>query len=304
MKRQQVSSPRPGAVEGPIGSWWFARLVGSGLLIATGAIHLDLYLTGYRTIPTIGWLFLTQVISDVLLATAVIVSPRRLFSAAGAGLCLSTLVGYLLALRISLFGFREVRTTAGVAAAVIEIVGFVTLAGFATRPDRRGPLQSSRTSPKESVVDRRRVIVDGQWLSGVIALLAAAALGVSLSLANAASTTCGASRTIVKVAQIHGHSVLTNARGYTLYWFAPDSSTTSHCYGTCAAYWPPVIGTASTGAGVAGTFATLRRSDGAEQVTYDGHPLYTYVGDSAPGQATGNRIDLNGGWWYEMKVSS
>jgi predicted lipoprotein with Yx(FWY)xxD motif len=47
----------------------------------------------------------------------------------------------------------------------------------------------------------------------------------------------------------------------------------------------------------------LKRTSGAEQVTYDGHPLYTYVGDSAPGQATGNRVRLNGGWWYEMKAS-
>ena len=46
----------------------------------------------------------------------------------------------------------------------------------------------------------------------------------------------------------------------------------------------------------------VKRSNGATQVTYNGHPLYTYVGDSAPGQASGNRHRLNGGWWYEMKV--
>jgi predicted lipoprotein with Yx(FWY)xxD motif len=55
--------------------------------------------------------------------------------------------------------------------------------------------------------------------------------------------------------------------------------------------------------GIVGSFATLTRSNGSAQVTYNGHPLYTYVGDSAPGQANGNHIRLNGGWWYEMKAS-
>ena len=92
-------------------------------------------------------------------------------------------------------------------------------------------------------------------------------------------------------------------RGYTLYWFAPDSPTKSTCYGTCAVYWPPVIGSPVAGAGVTGKLGTIKRTGGATQVTYDGHPLYTYVGDSAPGQATGNDINLNGGYWYEMAES-
>jgi predicted lipoprotein with Yx(FWY)xxD motif len=57
------------------------------------------------------------------------------------------------------------------------------------------------------------------------------------------------------------------------------------------------------GAGVSGRLGTIRRSDGTTQVTYDGHPLYTYVGDSGPGQANGNNINLNGGLWYEMAAS-
>jgi hypothetical protein len=70
------------------------RLAGAGLLIATGAIHLDLYLTGYRTIPTIGWLFLLQVIAAFVLGAGAAVS--RLAAAAGAGFALATLGGYLL----------------------------------------------------------------------------------------------------------------------------------------------------------------------------------------------------------------
>src|SRR6266481_4949367 len=87
------------------------RLAGGGLLIAAGAIHLDLYLTGYRSIPVIGWLFLLQVIAAFGLAAAVLISGSRLAAAAGAGFALSTLGGYLLTVWIGLFGVKEVRTT-------------------------------------------------------------------------------------------------------------------------------------------------------------------------------------------------
>src|SRR5260370_15003469 len=69
------------------------RLAGAGLLAATGAIHLDLYLTGYRSIPTIGWLFLLQVITAFGLAAVVLASGSRLIAAAGAGFALATLGG-------------------------------------------------------------------------------------------------------------------------------------------------------------------------------------------------------------------
>src|SRR6266700_2548812 len=101
--------------ERPASGWpaVILRVAGSGLLIATAAIHLDLYLTGYRTIPVIGWLFLLQVIAAFGLAAVVLVSGSRLAAAAGAGFALSTLGGYLLSVWIGLFGFTEVRTTAG-----------------------------------------------------------------------------------------------------------------------------------------------------------------------------------------------
>jgi hypothetical protein len=91
------------------------RVVGAGLLAATGAIHLDLYLTGYRTIPTLGWLFLLQVIGAFGLAAAVLATGSRLIAAAGAGFALSTLGGYLLSVWVGLFGYKEIRTTAGTA---------------------------------------------------------------------------------------------------------------------------------------------------------------------------------------------
>jgi len=96
---------------------------------------------------------------------------------------------------------------------------------------------------------------------------------------------------------------VTNAKGFTLYWFVPDTATTSKCNGSCATFWPPVKGPATAGAGVTGKLATIKRADGSAQATYNGHPLYTYVGDHAPGQATGNGLNVNGGVWHEVTVS-
>ena len=112
-----------------------------------------------------------------------------------------------------------------------------------------------------------------------------------------------ASGSTVNMTTINGTAVVTNSSGKTLYWFAPDTSTTSKCTGSCATFWPPVTGPVTAGSGVTGTLGTITRSDGTTQATYDGHPLYTYVGDTAAGQAKGNGLNLSGGLWYEMTVS-
>ncbi len=96
--------------------------------------------------------------------------------------------------------------------------------------------------------------------------------------------------------------MLTDSRGFTLYWFAPDTATRSACTGTCAAYWPPLLGSPSAGPGISGRLGTIRRPDGSMQATFDGHPLYTYVGDTAPGVANGNDLNLNGGLWHDIPV--
>jgi len=98
-------------------------------------------------------------------------------------------------------------------------------------------------------------------------------------------------------------TVLTNAKGFTLYWFVPDTSTKSNCNGSCAQIWPPVTGPATAGAGVTGKLGTITRSDGSTQAIYDGHPLYTYTADTAPGQANGNGINASGGVWHEVTAS-
>ena len=67
-------------------------------------------------------------------------------------------------------------------------------------------------------------------------------------------------------------------------------------------YWPPVTGTAA-GQGLPGTVTTITRTGGSHQLAYNGHPLYTYIGDTAPGQARGNNLNLNGGLWHEVPAS-
>jgi predicted lipoprotein with Yx(FWY)xxD motif len=106
----------------------------------------------------------------------------------------------------------------------------------------------------------------------------------------------------LKTATIGGATVLTSSKGFTLYSFAPDTAATSNCNGTCAQNWPPVTGPA-TASGVKGTFGTIKRSDGSTQATFDGHPLYTFVGDTSPGQNKGNGLNAAGGLWHEITTS-
>jgi predicted lipoprotein with Yx(FWY)xxD motif len=119
---------------------------------------------------------------------------------------------------------------------------------------------------------------------------------------NGSTQPAAASGNTVKTAKVGGAMVLTNAQGFVLYWFAPDTSTTSKCNGSCATFWPPVKGPVS-GSGIKGTFGTITRSDGSKQATFDGHPLYTYKGDSKPDEASGNGVNINGGLWHEVTAS-
>jgi predicted lipoprotein with Yx(FWY)xxD motif len=107
----------------------------------------------------------------------------------------------------------------------------------------------------------------------------------------------------LKSATIGTVTVVTNAQGFTLYSFAPDTATASKCTGACAQIWPPATGPATAGPGVTGTLGTITRTDGAKQATYNGHPLYTYTADTAPGQANGNGLNVNGGVWTEVTAS-
>jgi predicted lipoprotein with Yx(FWY)xxD motif len=318
---QRQTTTRPGTVrsagrptrehaERPAPGWptVILRVAGSGLLIATAAIHLDLYLTGYRTIPTIGWLFLLQVIAAFALGLAVLAIPRRpaaaalasrLAAAVGAGFALATLGGYLLSVWIGLFGFKEVRTTAGIVAGLVEVAAFAVLAALALAP---APADRAAAAPTRfpTQIPAAAARAAGMAAAG-LAVVALVLFGLAVAGANSAAP--AVTGTGLKTATIGGTTVLTNAKGFTVYSFAPDTPTTSKCYGSCAAYWPPVTGTPAASPGVPGRVATIKRTDGTEQLTYNGHPLYTYVGDTAAGQARGNNLNLNGGLWHEVRVS-
>ena len=162
----------------------------------------------------------------------------------------------------------------------------------------------------------QRITSGPSRLRMLLALLAVAAAAAVLAAcsSSATSSTGGSTSTptsspaaatagSLKTATIGGVTVLTNAKGFTLYSFAPDTATKSNCNGACATYWPPVKGPAAAGPGVTGTLTTITRSDGSMQAAYDGHPLYTYVGDTAPGQAKGNGLNLSGGVWHEVTAS-
>ena len=217
------------------------RVAGAGLLAATGGIHLDLYLTGYRSIPTIGWLFLLQVIAAFGLAAVVLVSGSRLAAAAGAGFALSTLGGYLLSVWIGLFGFKEVRTTAGTVAGVIEVAAFAVLALLAAVPPASQPAEEP--PPRGSWSARLQAGIPGAGLAvAALSVIALVLLGIAVAGAGSTGAASTGGGQTVQAVQIGGVRVLANAKGFTLYWFAPDTATKSNCNGSCAAYWPPVKG--------------------------------------------------------------
>jgi predicted lipoprotein with Yx(FWY)xxD motif len=100
--------------------------------------------------------------------------------------------------------------------------------------------------------------------------------------------------------------VLVDSNGMTLYDFHKDKGTTSSCYGACEKGWPPMLteGEPTVGNGAsASKLGTTERKDGTMQVTYAGHPLYTFVEDKKPGEANGNDVSAFGAQWYALKGS-
>jgi len=176
---------------------------------------------------------------------------------------------------------------------------------------RPGPLRlAARWTRSRAASGRGRHPWRTGWLASaavIAATLSVAACGSSspssggtASASPSAASGAASSASALKTSTIGGATVLTNARGFTLYMFAPDTATASKCNGSCAQVWPAVAGPVTAGPGVIGTLGTITRANGATQATYDGHPLYTYVGDTQPGQAKGNGLN---GVWHEVTAS-
>ena len=142
------------------------------------------------------------------------------------------------------------------------------------------------------------------WLALLTAVAASAAIAsISATLALAGGATGGAK---VAVAKSPLGRILVDSKGITLYDFVKDKGTTSVCYGACAALWPPLItkGKPVAGLGVrASLLGTTKRKDGKLQVTYKGHPLYTFQLDKKAGQTTGEGSNNFGAKWYALAPS-
>jgi predicted lipoprotein with Yx(FWY)xxD motif len=147
-----------------------------------------------------------------------------------------------------------------------------------------------------------------------VALLAAAACSSSGSSSGSTSNTTSpsaaasgsASSTVITTKTSSGGSFLTNSAGRAVYLFLADSSGKSACSGACAAAWPPVVATGqptATGGAQSSNLGTITRSDGTKQVTYDGHPLYYFVGDTGPGTDKGQGLDNFGAKWWLVAPS-
>jgi predicted lipoprotein with Yx(FWY)xxD motif len=138
----------------------------------------------------------------------------------------------------------------------------------------------------------------------------AAAPAASPTGASSSSTGAGASAggTVITTAKSSAGTFLTNGSGRAVYLWVKDTGDMSNCNGACAGAWPPVTTTATataSGSAKASDIGTITRSDGTKQVTYDGHPLYYFSGDSGPGAASGQGSDAFGAkWWLVAPTGS
>jgi predicted lipoprotein with Yx(FWY)xxD motif len=136
----------------------------------------------------------------------------------------------------------------------------------------------------------------------LVALAVAACGGGGAATASPPKTSTGASATLGVASSSLG-SILVNSTGRTLYLFKADVGAKSACTGACATAWPPLLATAKPTAGTgltASKLATITRSDGTQQVTYNGHPVYLFIKDKKPGQTTGQGVTAFGAAWYAL----
>ena len=144
--------------------------------------------------------------------------------------------------------------------------------------------------------------------SALLAAACSSAAAAPASSAPAAGSPASASATGTVITTEAGSAgaFLTSGSGRTVYLWAKDGTNMSACSGACAAAWPPVPATGkltATGGAKASDLGTITRSDGTKQVTYDGHPLYYFVGDSSPDQTAGQGSDAFGAKWWLVAPS-
>ena len=202
-----------------------------------------------------------------------------------------------------------VRHLAACADCRAELAGLAALPALLRRPSVQAaaqapPADGNGEAPRRlaRLVTRRRR--RRRWLLAAAALVVAvAAAGWALHLTGSPGSGPATTATVLQSRTIGGVTVLTDAGGYTLYWFGPDTAGWSACQGACARNWPPVAGPATWGAGVTGAIGAIARPDGSLQATYDGHPLYTTTADTGPGQTKGDGVWSHGGEWHKVIIT-
>jgi predicted lipoprotein with Yx(FWY)xxD motif len=144
--------------------------------------------------------------------------------------------------------------------------------------------------------------------SSTAAAPAASPTGSPAAASPAGAGASASGGTVITTAKSSAGTVLTTSSGRAVYLWVKDTGDMSNCNGACAGAWPPVTTTATataTGGAKASDIGTITRSDGTKQVTYDGHPLYYFSGDSGPGMASGQGSDGFGAkWWLVTPTGS
>jgi predicted lipoprotein with Yx(FWY)xxD motif len=142
-------------------------------------------------------------------------------------------------------------------------------------------------------------------------LLTIGALAAGLSLTVGLNSALAANHSVAASAKVGAASsglgrVLVDGRGRTLYLFARDKHGKSACSGKCAGFWPPLITSGkplATAGAKTSLLGTTKRADGRLQVTYNHHPLYTFVNDTRKGQTNGEEVDAFGAEWYAVSAA-
>ena len=169
------------------------------------------------------------------------------------------------------------------------MLGELELAMVSRQPE---PTSQGGHHEYESPLRRRR---GGTWLIGAVAL-AALASGIFLLLASTTHA-APASSTVVSTAKTSLGRIIVNSSGHTLYLFGKDRNGKSACSGQCATFWPPLITSGKPRVAAARRhpcIGTTKRADGRLQVTYNHHPLYTFVKDTKEGQTNGEGVSAFG----------
>ena len=163
---------------------------------------------------------------------------------------------------------------------------------------------------------RARLAAGAGSAFGVALLVAACSTGSSSTAAAGSSSPAGASSssaaaggsgsTVITTVSSSAGTFLANGSGHAVYLWSKDGNGMSACSGACTGAWPPVTTTGqvtASGGAKSSDLGTITRSDGTKQVTYDGHPLYFFSGDSGPGMASGQGNDGFGAKWWLVSPS-